>query len=107
MGTEPRLPYPIQEVGGEGFVIHFVTAGNRAQHEKLCDSMFRDRKAVFIDRLGWNLQTIDGNREIDQFDTPDAVYVVEANAEQRHLASLRLLPTTKPHLMSEVFPFLC
>jgi acyl-homoserine lactone synthase len=69
--------------------------------------MYRDRKKVFIDRLGWELKATGGEREIDQFDTPDAVYVIEADSERRHLASLRLLPTIKPHLMSEVFPFLC
>jgi len=88
-------------------VLHVVTAKNRSRYDRLRDSMHRDRKSVFVDRLGWALEIADGEREIDQFDTPDAVYVIEADAEQRHLASLRLLPTTKPHLMSEVFPFLC
>jgi len=88
-------------------MLHFVTAENRSRHISLCNSMHRDRKRVFVDRLGWDLQVFEGEREIDQFDTADAVYVIEADVEQRHLASLRLLPTTKPHLMSEIFPFLC
>jgi N-acyl-L-homoserine lactone synthetase len=88
-------------------VLHIIASGDRSKFEPLCDSMYRDRKRVFIDRLRWNLQSADGEREIDQFDTSDAVYVIEADAAHNHLASLRLLPTTKPHLMSEVFPFLC
>jgi N-acyl-L-homoserine lactone synthetase len=88
-------------------MLHIVTAANRSKYDALCDSMYRDRKIVFIDRLGWGLEVSEGEREIDQFDTPDAVYVIEADSERRHLASLRLLPTTKPHLMSDVFPFLC
>jgi N-acyl-L-homoserine lactone synthetase len=88
-------------------VLHVVAASNRSESERLCDSMYRDRKRVFVDRLHWDLQTVDSEREIDQFDTADAVYVIEADSERNHLASLRLLPTTKPHLMSEVFPFLC
>jgi acyl-homoserine lactone synthase len=88
-------------------MLQIVTAKNRAKCRDLCDSMYRDRKIVFVDQLGWNLKGVDGDREIDQFDTVDAVYVIEADAQRRHLASLRLLPTTKPHLMSEVFPFLC
>ena len=87
-------------------MLQIITAKNRSKFDELCDSMYRDRKAVFIDRLGWGLKVCDGEREIDQFDTPDAVYVIEAEAG-RHLASLRLLPTIKPHLMSDVFPFLC
>lgn len=87
-------------------MLQIITTKNRSKFHGLCDSMYRDRKAVFIDRLGWGLKVCDGGREIDQFDTQDAVYVIEAEAG-RHLASLRLLPTIKPHLMSDVFPFLC
>ncbi len=39
---------------------------------------------------------------------PDATYlVVMDEAKEKHLGSVRLLPTTKPHLLSEVFPMVC
>ena len=84
-----------------------VTGRSRDRFSHLFDSMFRDRKRVFLDRLHWDLEALEDGREIDQFDGPDAVYIIEGTADSRHLASYRLLPTTKPHLLSEVFPFLC
>ena len=83
-----------------------VTRENRSRHVRELDAMHRDRKLVFIDRLGWKLKALDDGREIDQFDTDEAVYLIEAEAG-RHLASMRLLPSAGPHLLSEVFPHLC
>jgi acyl-homoserine lactone synthase len=69
--------------------------------------MHRDRKRVFVDRLGWQVPVIEGEFEIDQFDGPDALYLLSLDERGNHEGSLRLLPTTKPHLLSEVFPHLC
>jgi N-acyl-L-homoserine lactone synthetase len=71
------------------------------------DHMHRDRKRVFVDWLRWNVPVVGGTHEIDQFDNDDAVYLIESTIRRRHLASIRLLPTTGPHLMSEVFACLC
>ena len=63
----------------------------------------RYRHEVFVQRLGWQLQTPDG-QEIDQFDREDTVYVV-AEDEMGHVTGCgRLLPTTKPYLLGEIFP---
>jgi N-acyl-L-homoserine lactone synthetase len=70
--------------------------------------MHRDRKRVFVDRLGWKIDVVDSQFEIDQFDNTDAVYlVVHDEAANRHLGSVRLLPTTKPHILGTMFPHLC
>ncbi len=87
-------------------MLHVITARNRHSYVREIDSMHRDRKRVFVDRLKWDLRVFDGEREVDQFDTDDAVYIMEAD-NRHHLASLRLLPTTKPHLLGDIFPFLC
>ncbi len=70
-------------------------------------SMHLDRKRVFVDRLGWDVpHGPDGER--DQFDGPCATYMVVSDAVgAQHLGSLRLLPTTRPHLLGSVFPHLC
>ena len=61
------------------------------------------RHHVFVERLGWGLHTENG-MESDQFDRPDTVYVV-AQDDQGHVSGCaRLLPTTRPYLLSEVFP---
>ena len=61
------------------------------------------RHEVFIERLGWNLRTREG-AELDQFDRPDTVYVVAQNDEGQVSGCARLLPTTRPYLLGEVFP---
>ena len=63
----------------------------------------RYRHEVFIQRLGWNLQTPDGE-EIDQFDREDTVYVVAQDGAGEIAGCGRLLPTTRPYLLGEVFP---
>jgi N-acyl-L-homoserine lactone synthetase len=61
------------------------------------------RHRVFVERLGWQLATQDG-MERDQFDRPDTVYVVARGASGNVCGCARLLPTTRPYLLSEVFP---
>ena len=61
------------------------------------------RHQVFVEQLGWALHTENG-MESDQFDRPDTVYVV-AQDDQGHVSGCaRLLPTTRPYLLGEVFP---
>ena len=70
--------------------------------------MFAARKQVFIDQLKWDLPVLDGRFELDQFDTPDARYLILLDPEDlRHRASARLLPTTAPHLLGDIYPHLC
>jgi acyl homoserine lactone synthase len=61
------------------------------------------RCKVFVDRLGWNLSN-EGGHEIDQFDRQDTVYLIAQDDEGEVQGCARLLPTTSPYLLSEVFP---
>ena len=89
-------------------MIQVITHKNAANHTHLLRGMHRDRKAVFIDGLGWDLHVHADDLEIDQFDNEDAVYIIVSDDDTGcHLGSLRLLPTTKPHLLTEVFSHLC
>lgn len=84
-----------------------IDHSNASLHRSLLAAMHRDRKRVFIDTLRWNLPH-EAERELDVFDNEHARYLIVADrASGDHLASLRLLRTEGPHLMSEVFPFLC
>ena len=69
--------------------------------------MFEARKRVFVDLLKWNVPVLDDAYEIDQFDTPDASYLVLTDGEGRHRASARLLRTDGAHILGELFPCLC
>jgi acyl homoserine lactone synthase/acyl-homoserine lactone synthase len=71
-------------------------------------AMFAARKQVFIDLLKWDLPALDGRFEIDQFDTPDARYLILLDPDDlRHRASARLLPTSAPHLLGDFYAHLC
>jgi acyl-homoserine lactone synthase len=70
-------------------------------------AMFEARKRVFVDLLKWDVPVLGGRFEVDQFDDKHAAYLVLSDDEGRHLASARLLPTTRPHILDTLFPFLC
>lgn len=61
------------------------------------------RQRVFVEQLGWALYTQNG-MEADQFDRPDTVYVVARDAADQVLGCARLLPSTRPYLLGEIFP---
>lgn len=76
--------------------------------EGLLADMWRDRKRVFVDMLNWDVPVEENAFEIDQFDDEHAQYmVVSDETRSEHLASVRLLPTERPHILSDVFPQLC
>ncbi len=61
------------------------------------------RHQVFVEQMGWPLHTKNG-MESDQFDRQDTVYVVGQDAYGHITGCARLLPTTGPYLLREVFP---
>jgi N-acyl-L-homoserine lactone synthetase len=83
--------------------VHFVSGTLGDLPEELFRRVSHYRHQVFIERLGWDLPT-NGNSEQDQFDKPYAFYVVALNVENRVIGCARLLPTSKPYLLGEVFP---
>lgn len=70
------------------------------------DQLYRLRHEVFVDERGWrDLWKPDG-REIDQFDNAAAIHFgVFRNGNA--VGYQRLLPTLGPHLLSDVYPWLC
>ncbi len=75
---------------------------NRHRYGRLLDEMFRLRARVFGDRLGWDVEIVDG-KEIDEFDSLDPAYVIGLNDDGRVVSCVRALQTTGPHMLSEVF----
>lgn len=69
--------------------------------------MFEARKRVFVDLLKWNVPVLNERFEIDQFDTPDATYLVLTDSDGNHRASARLLRTDYAHILGTLFPKLC
>lgn len=61
------------------------------------------RHKVFIETLGWTLQT-QVEHELDQFDRPDTRYIIVKDNAGHICGCARLLPTTLPYLLGEIFP---
>lgn len=70
-------------------------------------TMFAARKSVFVDLLKWDVPVLEGRYEVDQFDDEHASYLVLTSADGAHLGSARLLPTTGPHILGDLYPYLC
>lgn len=69
--------------------------------------MHHDRKQVFVDRFGWRLPAKGSWLEVDQFDDDYAIYLLARSSEGRHRGSVRLLPSSRPHMLSTLFSRLC
>ena len=69
--------------------------------------MHHDRKQVFVDRFGWRLPAKGSWLEVDQFDDDYAIYLLARSPEGRHQGSVRLLPSSRPHMLSTLFSHLC
>jgi acyl-homoserine lactone synthase len=83
--------------------VHVVTSANRHLYEGALDQSYRLRYRVYIEELKWRgLPRRDDGRELDQFDTLDAVHLLFLEDNQV-FGGTRLVPTTGPHLLSEVF----
>jgi N-acyl-L-homoserine lactone synthetase len=73
---------------------------------KEIDAMFRNRAETFSDRLGWKEVVKDGY-ERDLFDDANPLYLVSVDPDtEEYWGSLRLLPTTGPNMLRDVFPHL-
>lgn len=88
-------------------MVQVISNRNSQHHDALMREMFAERKRVFVDKYKWDVPVLDGRYEIDQFDTPQAIYLIVTDAARHHLGSMRLLPTSKPHVLGDIFPQLC
>jgi acyl homoserine lactone synthase len=84
-------------------MVVILEQNNMSEYSHLIDEMFRLRARVFFGRLRWDVQVADG-KERDKFDDEGPVYVIYADDAVRQVRGcLRLLPTTGPTLLAEIF----
>jgi acyl-homoserine lactone synthase len=88
-------------------MLHILQSAAQPVSDAVLRSMFAARKSVFVDLLKWDVPVLDGRYEIDQFDDAHATYLVLAEADGAHLGSTRLLPTTRPHILGDLYAELC
>lgn len=89
-------------------MIDIVLPENRFEHAATLMQMHQDRKRVFVDILGWDLPAPGCWLEMDEFDDEFAVYLLARSATtNRHTGSVRLLQTTRRHMLGGLFAELC
>ena len=73
------------------------------QHKAQIEAAMRLRNAVFADQLGWDVP-VHGDMEYDEYDSLGSTYLIWSDATQRTVYGVvRLLPTTGPTLLHDVF----
>lgn len=83
--------------------MYVVTGKQEELPNELYSKVINYRHKVFVERLGWQLQTYN-NTEQDQFDRSDTIYLVARDEHGDISGCARLLPTTRPYLLGDVFP---
>jgi len=88
-------------------MINVIDRHSAPASRPLLRSMFADRKRLFVDLFGWDVPVVDDRYEIDQFDNDHTLYLIATEDDGTHAASIRLFPTTQPHMLSTLFPDTC
>jgi acyl-homoserine lactone synthase len=87
-------------------MLHIITYHTADLYRAELTQAYRLRHRVFVEEKGWaGLRSEDG-LETDRFDDQHAVHMLYI-AERRVIGYQRMLPTTRPHLLSDVMPELC
>jgi len=83
-----------------------IPGSDISRHASLMDRVFRFRHSIFVDEKGWmDLRQPDG-LERDRFDDVHAIHQICLRGDEI-VGYQRLLPTTRPHLLSDVLTDLC
>lgn len=84
-------------------MIEIVQAGQAGKTGLLFD-MHRLRSRVFKDTLKWDVAVNNEGLEVDQFDIPETIYLLALNKDRRVVGSWRLLATTGPTMIRQIWP---
>ncbi len=87
-------------------MFYALTTSELMTHTELWHAAHKLRYQIFVEEMGWDDLARTDNLEIDQFDHNEAIHhLVIRNGE---LAGYqRMLPTTRPHLLTDVLTDLC
>ncbi len=84
-------------------MLHYLFADELHNFPKLAEGMFRDRADQFKTRLGWDVSVDERGEERDRYDALNPLYVLWEDEDGSHGGSMRMLPTTGPVMVNEVF----
>jgi acyl-homoserine lactone synthase len=94
-----RLPIFLNDASMFSLIFGNVDATN----PRMADRIYAFRHAYFVEYLRWESCRQADCRERDRFDGPDSVHILGEDGAEI-LAYARLLPTTRPHLLSNLYP---
>lgn len=83
-------------------MITIIDSLNKENYPFIMSAMHRLRARVFEGRLGWEVSVVDGE-ERDRFDDLDPAHIVTFDAEGDVVGCMRMLQTTGPHMLADVF----
>lgn len=87
-------------------MIILVNGSEKERFPRLMSSMHRLRAMIFHERLGWDVKVDDG-LEIDEFDDMNPLYLIATDPTGTQVrGTVRLLPTTGPNMLRDIFPML-
>lgn len=84
-------------------MIEVVTPDIAFLYRDKLDAMHRLRHRVFKERMDWEVNSRDG-RERDVYDLLRPIYLLATDEQGCVHGSLRVLPTTGPYMLRDVFP---
>jgi acyl-homoserine lactone synthase len=85
--------------------VHVIRRENRHLYTDILEDYFRTRHHIYVVERKWAKLDRPDKREIDRFDTDDTIYLLGLDGSAI-VTGMRLLPTTSPTLLSELFPAL-
>ncbi len=88
-------------------MIHIVMPENAHLYREEMEQAYRLRHRVFVDEMKWTDLTKPDGREIDRFDDEHAARMLYIGGNGRVLGYQRMLPSTRPHLLSDVLSKRC
>ena len=87
-------------------MIRLIPAAHAHLFPRVMEAMFRSRAQTFSERLRWRVLVKDGYEQ-DRFDDDHPLYLLSVDpCSGEYRGSLRLLPTTGPNMLRDVFPSL-
>ena len=84
-------------------MLHLIAPEFSGEFEDVLADMHRLRYRVFKERMAWDVQ-VTGGREIDGFDQLRPTYLIQCDRAGRVSGCVRMMCTTGPTMLRDVFP---
>ena len=87
-------------------MITLIKGTEISQHPGAMEQAWKLRHEVFVEEKKWMALDTPNGREMDQFDDERSLHMLAWDGDQL-VGYQRMLPTTRPYLLSEIYPELC